>query len=95
MIELRHDPITKSKECEQMIQQLTSLVNSTDKWKQGLGICVLLAVLKKCDAEVFEEHATAWMRYIMKVINTIPSEDLLRLCFRALGKVIIVDFKDP
>ena len=87
MVELSHDGIKKNKTGEQVIQQLNSLINHTDKWKQRLGICVLLAVLKKCDTEVFEENATAWMRFILKVINTIPSEDLLRICFAALTKV--------
>lgn len=79
--------ISKDKEGLAIIEKLNSIING-DKLKQRLAICVLHSVLKKCNAEIFEEHATAWMRFIMRLMNTIPSEQLLHLCYSSLEHLI-------
>ena len=69
-----------------------SFQGNTDKCAQRMAMCVLHLVLKKCDAEVLEENVQTWMRYLLKVINTNPCQDMLNMSFKLLALVSSVQY---
>lgn len=79
--------IQKDSEGLIVLEKLNKLIHG-GKQTQQYTVCILNIILQKCSDKILEENAVTWMRYFVQILNTSPSDNVLRSCYLALTSLL-------